>query len=284
MMRTSTVSGSATTTMGERIREVFATCAKTHRPVFVAYIMAGYQTAHDTVPTLHALQEGGADIIELGIPFTDPIADGPTIQIANQRAVENKITLPDVLQYVRDARKSGVTVPIVLMGYCNPVVNYGERDLVRDAAAAGANGFIVVDCPPEEAINFREHCKEFGMSYIPLICPTTSDLRIKKLCDLADSFIYCVSVNGITGVRSELPPHLSTFIHRVRKHTNLPLAVGFGIATREHFEAASKVADGVVIGSAIIKILTNATEDKKPQHERAKIFAQTITAGRIVAG
>jgi len=243
--------------MSEGIRQVFASCASHNRPAFVAYLMAGYQQPSDTVPTMKALQDGGADIIELGIPFTDPIADGPTIQIANQKALENKITLRDCLRYVKEARENGVVAPILLMGYYNPVMNYGERNLVRDAATAGANGFIIVDCPPEEAENFRDHCKEFGLSYVPLVCPTTSDARIKKLTSLADSFVYCVSINGITGERAELPPHLPAFINRVRSFTKLPLAVGFGISTRAHFEATAKVADGVVIGSAIVKALSS---------------------------
>jgi len=264
--------------MSEALREVFASCSKQGRPAFVAYLMAGYQNVTDTVPTMRALQDGGADIIELGIPFTDPIADGPTIQIANQKALENKVTLKDVLKYVKAAREAGVVAPIVLMGYYNPVMNHGERDVVRDAAAAGANGFIIVDCPPEEAENFRDHCKEFKVSYIPLICPTTSDSRIRKLTALADSFVYCVSVNGITGARAELPSHLPAFINRVKSFTKLPLAVGFGISTRAHFDAAAKVADGVVIGSAIIKALAHSAD--VPQAESAKAFAQTITAGR----
>eukprot|EP00026_Physarum_polycephalum_P014443 Phypoly_transcript_14957.p1 GENE.Phypoly_transcript_14957~~Phypoly_transcript_14957.p1 ORF type:complete len:288 (+),score=38.61 Phypoly_transcript_14957:130-864(+) len=244
--------------------------------------MAGYQKAEDTVPTMLALQEGGADVLELGIPFTDPIADGPTIQIANQKALENKVTLVDCLKYVKDAREKGVTVPIVLMGYYNPVVSYGEHNLARDASSAGANGFIVVDCPPEEAENFRDHCKQFNLSYVPLICPTTSDLRVKKLSQLADTFIYCVSINGITGARAELPPNLPVFINRVktiteRKH---PLAVGFGISTRAHFEQAGKIADGVVIGSAIIKALADTSTPAHSQAEKAKNFAQSITAGR----
>lgn len=262
--------------MSEGLRQVFAECASKHRPAFVAYLMAGFQKPEDTVPTMRGLQDGGADIIELGIPFTDPIADGPTIQIANQKALENKITLKDCLKYVKSARENGVVVPIVLMGYYNPVMNYGERELVRDAAAAGANGFIIVDCPPEEAESFRDHCKEFGVSYVPLICPTTSDLRIKKLTSLADSFVYCVSINGITGERTELPSHLPVFINRIRSQTKLPLAVGFGISNRAHFEATAKVADGVVIGSAIIKALSAPTDVS--QTEKARAFAHAITA------
>jgi len=258
------------------LRETFASHAKEQKPVFVAYLMAGYPNPEDTVPTMRALQDGGADIIELGVPFTDPIADGPTIQMANQRAIENKITIRDVLKYIKAARDAGVVVPIVLMGYYNPVMNYGEHKLVKDVAAAGANGFIIVDCPPEEAETFRDHCKEFKLSYIPLICPTTSDLRIKKLTALADSFVYCVSINGITGERAELPTHLPAFINRIRNLTKLPLAVGFGISNRSHFELVSKVADGVVIGSAIIKALAQPSD--KPQSEKALAFARAITA------
>jgi len=268
--------------MSEKIKEVFAACEKQKRPVFVAYLMAGYHKAEDTVPTLRALQDGGADILELGIPFSDPIADGPTIQIANQQALENKITLSDCLKYVKAARENGVVAPIVLMGYYNPVMNYGERNLAHDAAAAGANGFIVVDCPPEEAENFRDHCKEFSVSYIPLICPTTSDLRVKKLAQLADTFIYCLSINGITGARAELPTNLPVFINRVKTLTENkhPVAIGFGISNRTQFEAAGKIASGVVIGSAIIKALAKGDGVETSQPERAKAFAQTITAGR----
>jgi len=261
--------------MSAQIKEVFAKCAQQHRPAFVAYLMAGYQKPEDTIPTLRALQDGGADVLELGIPFTDPIADGPTIQIANQKALDNHVTLKDVLKYVKAARENGVVAPIVLMGYYNPVLNYGEYNFVRDAAAAGANGFIVVDLPPEEAENFRDHCKEFSMSYVPLICPTTSDARIRKLTSLADSFVYCVSINGITGERAELPPHLPAFVDRVRAQTKLPLAVGFGISNRAQFETVGKLADGVVIGSAIIKVISRP--DSPSQPTQAKAFAQAIT-------
>jgi len=264
--------------MSDRLSSVFVDAAKQNKTVFVAYLMSGFHTKESTVPTLLALQEGGADIIELGVPFTDPIADGPTIQVANQIALENKVTMQDCLEYVRVARKAGVTVPIVLMGYYNPILNYGEERIVKHAADAGANGFIVVDLPPEEAEVFRDHCKQFNMSYIPLICPTTSDFRIKKLSSLADSFIYCVSINGITGTRTELPEHLPLFVKRIRSLTSLPIAVGFGISTRTHFEQVGKISDGVVIGSAIVKALS-VKDNCSPnaQVEQARIFAQSIS-------
>lgn len=274
--------------MNGRLQKVFHECSQQKRPAFVAYLMAGFQTREETVPTMLALQEGGADVIELGIPFTDPIADGPTIQIANQKALENKVCMTDVLDFVRRSREAGLKVPLVLMGYYNPVVAYGEEELVRDAAEAGADGFIIVDLPPEEAEILRGYCKQYGMSYIPLVCPTTSDVRVKQLTGLADSFVYCISMNGITGERAELPEHLPHFINRVRKFTTLPLAVGFGIGNRRHFELAGQFADGVVIGSAIIKAIasTSAVGDHSAddggggQVSRARAFAESITLRR----
>jgi len=265
--------------MSERLSNAFVESKKQGRPAFVAYLMAGYQTREATVPTMLALQQGGADVIELGIPFTDPIADGPTIQLANQKALDNKVTITDCLVYVREARANGVHVPIIFMGYYNPILNYGEQRFVKDASAAGADGFIVVDLPPEEAETFRDYSKQYNMSYVPLICPTTSDARIKKLTSLAHSFVYCISMNGVTGERTELPDNLPVFINRVRQFTRLPLAVGFGISTRPQFVSAGKVADGVVIGSAIIKALSS-TNGTKDQALRARTYAETVT-GRV---
>eukprot|EP01111_Echinosteliopsis_oligospora_P007467 TRINITY_DN2256_c0_g1_i1.p1 TRINITY_DN2256_c0_g1~~TRINITY_DN2256_c0_g1_i1.p1 ORF type:complete len:270 (+),score=89.79 TRINITY_DN2256_c0_g1_i1:60-869(+) len=266
--------------MSPRIKDTFTRCNKDEkRPVFVAYLMAGYKNREETVPTMMALQEGGADIIELGVPFTDPIGDGPTIQTANQIALENKVTLRDCFQFVRDARSKGVTVPIVLMGYYNPLLNYGEMQCVKDASSAGADGFIVVDLPPEEAEMFRDHCKQADISYVPLVAPTTSDKRIKKLTSLADSFVYCVSLNGVTGQRTELPTHLPAFVDRVRGLAgSVPLAVGFGISTKAQFDSVGKIADGVVIGSAIIKAIGAASENNLSQSDSARQYALSISS------
>jgi len=266
--------------MSDRLSNVFVDAAKQNKTVFVAYLMGGYPTREATVPTMLGLQEGGADVIELGIPFSDPIADGPTIQVANQMALENKISMEDCLQFVREARLAGLRIPVVFMGYYNPILNYGEDRFVQAARDAGVDGFIVSDLPPEEAELFRDCAKKYSMSYVPLVCPTTSDARVKKLASLADSFIYCVSINGITGERLELPPHLPAFITRVRKVTKLPLAVGFGISTRAHFEATGKIADGVVIGSAIIKTIGSATTPQDTA-SRARAYAERVT-GKVV--
>jgi len=241
--------------MSEHILETFQRAKIENRPLLIAYTMAGYRTREETVKTILALEKGGADIIELGVPFTDPIADGPTIQKANTEALKHHVTFKDCLQFVRDVRKKGLKAPLILMGYYNPLLIYGERKSALDAKEAGVNGFIVVDLPPEEATILCSHLKEFGLSFIPLICPTTSPARIEKLASLADSFIYCVSINGITGVREGLPPHLSSFISKVRNHAKNPLAVGFGISSHDQFATVGKISEGVVIGSAFIKAI-----------------------------
>eukprot|EP01112_Ceratiomyxa_fruticulosa_P017298 TRINITY_DN5364_c0_g1_i3.p1 TRINITY_DN5364_c0_g1~~TRINITY_DN5364_c0_g1_i3.p1 ORF type:complete len:290 (-),score=68.98 TRINITY_DN5364_c0_g1_i3:105-974(-) len=264
--------------MSEHILETFKKAKAEKRPLLIAYTMAGYRTREDTVKTILALEKGGADIIELGIPFTDPIADGPTIQKANTEALKHRVTFRDTLQFVRDARKEGLKAPLILMGYYNPLLIYGERKSVIDAKEAGANGFIVVDLPPEEAVVLCSHLKEFGLSFIPLICPTTSPARIEKLASLANSFIYCVSINGITGVREGLPPHLSTFISKVRAHASNPLAVGFGISSHDQFVTVGKISEGVVIGSAFIKAIENAPPGS--QAEVVKNLAKQVITGK----
>lgn len=162
----------------------------------MTFITAGYPTIEDTVPILQGFQEGGVDIIELGVPFSDPIADGPTIQVANTTALNNGITVQHTIELVKKARDAGVTVPIILVGYYNPILHYGEEKLIKDAQQAGANGFIVVDLPPEDAVKFRSTCTEQGLSYIPLVAPSTTDERLALLSEIADSFIYVVSKMG----------------------------------------------------------------------------------------
>lgn len=194
--------------------------------------------------------------MQVGVPFSDPLADGGTIQIANQKALENGISLKHVLQYVKDARAAGVTVPIVLMGYFNPILAYGEAKLAADSAAVGVNAFIVVDLPQEHASRFVEQCDKFGLGHIPLIAPTTSDERLPVIAAHAKGFIYCVSVLGVTGARDSLPVDLTAFTAKVKKHAgNTPIAVGFGLSTKEHVASVGSLADGVVMGSAVIKAL-----------------------------
>ncbi|KAG9902041.1 tryptophan synthase-like protein, partial [Aureobasidium melanogenum] len=180
----------------EHIKRTFAKAKEENRPALVTYVTAGFPTPEETPDIMLAMEAGGADIIELGMPFTDPIADGPTIQKANTQALKNGVNIVSTIQMVKDARKRGLRTPVMLMGYYNPVLSYGEDKILKDCKAAGVNGFIMVDLPPEEAVRFRNHCSKIGLSYIPLIAPATSENRMKLLCKIADSFIYVVSRMG----------------------------------------------------------------------------------------
>jgi len=211
---------------------------------------------------LLALQEGGSSIIELGVPYTDPQADGATIQKTNQVAIAGGTRdLADCLALVSKAREMGLTIPVVLMGYYNPFLQYGVEKACADTAAAGADGFIVVDLPPEESMELSSYCKKYGLSNVPLIAPTSSDSRIAVLTESASTFLYCVSVTGVTGARDALPDDLGEFIERVRSKTDLPLAVGFGISNPDMVQGVANLSDGVVVGSAILKSMDNLPPD-----------------------
>ncbi|XXG98010.1 hypothetical protein Hte_004326 [Hypoxylon texense] len=243
----------------EGLKQTFKRCKAENRAALVTYVTAGYPKPEDTPDILVGMQKGGADVIELGVPFTDPIADGPTIQTSNTVALENGVTIGSTLEMVRTARSKGLTAPVLLMGYYNPLLSYGEDELLRDCKAAGVNGFIVCDLPPEEAVSFRKLCSKGALSYVPLIAPATSDTRMRILCALADSFIYVVSRMGVTGALGTLNANLPNLLERVKKYSgNKPAAVGFGVSTREHFQSVASIADGVVIGSQIVTTLKNA--------------------------
>ncbi|KAI0131531.1 tryptophan synthetase [Daldinia grandis] len=245
----------------EALKQTFKRCRAEKRAALVTYVTAGYPKPEDTPDVLVGMQKGGADVIELGVPFTDPIADGPTIQTANTVALANGVTIKSTLGMIREARSKGLTAPVLLMGYYNPLLSYGEDALLRDCQEAGINGFIVCDLPPEEAVSFRKLCSRGGLSYVPLIAPATSDTRMRILCALADSFIYVVSRMGVTGALGTLNANLPNLLERVKKYSgDKPAAVGFGVSTREHFQSVASIADGVVIGSQIVTTLQKAEE------------------------
>ncbi|RKF75478.1 Tryptophan synthase [Golovinomyces cichoracearum] len=254
----------------EGLKAKFAQCKRENRPAFITYVTAGFPTPADTVNILLALEAGGSDIIELGLVFTDPYADGPTIQKANTVALSNGVTVTSTLEMVKAARAKGLKVPIVFMGYWNVLLSYmdrygGER-LITDCREAGANGFIIVDLPPEEATRFRDFASRGSLSYIPLIAPSTTSERMNHLCQLADSFVYVVSRMGVTGATGTMNPELPEFLNRVKNASQgVPTAVGFGVSTREHFKMVAGIADGVVIGSQIINILFEAPDGDGPQ-------------------
>ncbi|KAH6682651.1 tryptophan synthase-like protein [Halenospora varia] len=247
----------------EGLKRTFAQCKKEKRAALVTYVTAGFPTPEETVDILLGMEAGGADVIELGLPFTDPIADGPTIQKSNTIALKNGVTVESTLDIVRTARKKGLRAPVLFMGYYNPMLSYGEERLLKDCREAGVNGFIVVDLPPEEAVTFRNFCTKGGLSYVPLIAPATSESRMKLLCKLADSFIYVVSRMGVTGATGTMNTGLPDLLRRVKEYSgNVPAAVGFGVSTRDHFLSVAQIADGVVIGSQIVTTLAEAPAGK----------------------
>lgn len=263
----------------EGIKAAYARAKSEGRPALVTYTTAGFPTIAETPDILLSMEAGGADIIELGTPFTDPIADGPTIQTANTVALANGTTTSICLNMVREARRRGLKAPVLLMGYYNPLLAYGEEKMLKDSKAAGVNGFIMVDLPPEEAVRFRGHCTTYGLSYVPLIAPVTSEKRMKLLCGIADSMIYVVSRMGVTGATGALSSGLPDLLERVHKYSGgVAAAVGFGVSTREHFVTVGKVSEGVVIGSQIITTLKNAPQGQGPK--AVEEYCHSITLRR----
>lgn len=261
--------------MSKRLQEVFNKARAEGRALFIPYVTGGYPLREDTVPILLAMEAGGADVIEIGVPFTDPLADGATIQHANHIAVASGITLHDCFGFVRDARAQGLKSPVLFMGYYNPVLALGEARTAMECAGSGGDGFIIVDLPPEEAGGFLAACRENEMSFVPLVSPTTSEDRVAKLAAVADAFIYCVSVTGTTGRGNVSPEALPDFLARVRRHTDLPLVVGFGVTTREHVIAIGAMAEGVAVGSAVIAVLDSAAPGQAAADGRA--FVEKMT-------
>ena len=235
-----------------RIDLKFAQLKKSGRKAFVAYVMAGDPNYEQCLRVVEGLPLAGVDIIELGLPFTDPMADGPTIQLAGQRALSAGMTLKKTLQMVRDFRVKDDSTPIVLMGYYNPIYSHGVNKFLEEAKSAGIDGMIVVDLPPEEDDELCIPAQKAGLNFIRLATPTTDSNRLPKVLTNTSGFVYYVSINGITGAAAAKPEDVAPEVARIKSSTDLPIIVGFGINTPESARTIASIADGVVVGSAIV--------------------------------
>ena len=254
-----------------RIAGAFARARAENRIALITYVVPGHPAPSESAGVFDAMVAGGADLIEVGIPFSDPLADGTTIQRVAFEALENGMTPHGCMDFVREARGRHPGTPIVLMTYLNPVLAYGVEAFAKDAAAAGVDGAILTDLPPEEAARIQPAFEAAGIDLIFLAAPTSSEHRLKVIAEHAGGFVYCVSVTGVTGARSELAADLPEFLARVRKVTGLPLTVGFGISRREHIEALFGLAAGAVVASALMNLINETPAADRPRVIRERV-------------
>jgi tryptophan synthase alpha chain len=245
-----------------RISRKFQELRKEKGKAFIPYIMAGDPDIRRTEELVHILEDCGADIIELGVPFSDPLADGPTIQAAAKRAVDGGTTLHTVIASVSSLRKR-TQIPIILMTYYNPVFKYGDERFIEDAVSAGVDGVIIPDLPPEEAEGLIACAKKKPFDTIFLLAPTSTEERIRKVAHASRGFIYYVSITGITGTKLSLDPSIGSHIAHIRSVSDTPIAVGFGISTPQEASMVAGFADGVIVGSAIVKKINGPDEELK---------------------
>jgi tryptophan synthase alpha chain len=249
-----------------RIAACLQDLATRGRRAVVPYIVAGDPAPQITVNVMHALVEAGVDMIELGVPFSDPMAEGPVIQLAHERALAHNVSLRDTLAMVTEFRRDNTHTPVVLMGYANPVEHMGYEAFAQAAAKAGVDGLLTVDMPPEEAAPLTAALKAAGLDSIFLLAPTTTDARIEKVAALASGFLYCVSLKGVTGAGHLDIGAVEALMQRIRSHTQLPIMVGFGIQDAATAAAVARVADGVIVGSALVRRMAERAAEHGPNH------------------
>lgn len=235
-----------------KIRDKFDQFSRAGEMLFMPYITAGYPSLDESMDALHTLADNGADIIELGIPFSDPIADGPTIQYSSQIALQSGITLEKILNSLRNTK---INKPIVLMSYLNPFLAYGKENLFSEMKEIGISGIIVPDMPAEESNEWLSLSNQYDIDVIFLVAPTSSDDKIRFIAERSKAYIYLVSITGTTGAREKLPADIIEFVRRVKRITNVPVAVGFGISTSEQIASLRGEADGIIIGSRMIEAI-----------------------------
>jgi tryptophan synthase alpha chain len=269
--------------MSRRIEQRFAALREAGRGGLVTFTMMGDPDIETSFEILRGLPAAGADVIEIGSPFTDPMADGPVIQVAGQRALKAGITLEKTIGLVRRFRKEDGETPLVLMGYYNPIYIYGVARFLSDALEAGLDGLIIVDLPPEEDGELCLPAREAGLDFIRLTAPTTDDARLPRVLANSSGFVYYISITGITGAAGASSDSIDAAIARLRRHTDLPIAVGFGIKTPEQAAAVAASADAAVVGSAIISAIENSLSDSgaaTPQTvDSALSLVQALSAG-----
>ncbi len=265
----SIIQNSTSTIPATRITHTFEQARIEERGVLIPYFMCGYPSANQSIQLVLAAISAGADIVELGMPFSDPLADGATIQFAGHVALEQGMTINGCMEIAHQIASQSA-VPLILMGYYNPVLAFGLERFCHTAAASGVCGFIIPDLPPEEALPLQQVAYRYGLALIFLVPPTASDERIALIVKAATSgpggFLYCVSLNGVTGSRKTLPSHLRSFITRVHGYTkdyNLPLAVGFGLSTPEHIAEVTSYSQGAVVGSALVNLIHQNKESEQ---------------------
>lgn len=269
----------AATTGIQRIEQAFARRHAQGQIALMPYMTMGFPEKDATADVIEAYVAGGADLIEMGVPFSDPLADGVTIQRSSQRAIQNGVTLRFCIEETARLRERGIQIPLMHMSYYNPILHYGIEQYCADAAAAGVDGLLVPDLTPEEADALVEATGKHGLALIPFVAPTSTDARIEQVARIAQGFIYCVSLTGVTGARKELATYLTEYLGRVRKYTDKNLAVGFGISRPEHVATISRVADGAIIGAALVNIL-----EQLPREERYAAVTQFLRTIRPVEG
>lgn len=260
-----------------RIGRAFAEAQRQRRAAVVPFVTVGYPTVEISIEVVRAISEAGADVIELGVPFSDPLAEGPTIQKSSFHALSQGVTPGTCIEAARRLRRVGVHTPLVLMGYYNPMLSYGLEKFCTDAAGAGVDGLIVADLPTEEAGPLRASSRKHRLDLIPLLALTSPESRVADACKDAAGFVYCVSVLGVTGARSAMSARVRGLVEVVRRHTRLPVAVGFGISSRAHVAEVGQFADGVVVGSALIEAIGAGAPEQAP--ERAARFIRELSKG-----
>lgn len=265
--------------MTNRISALFEKTAREQRAAFIAYLCAGDPNPEGGLASSKALIDAGVDLLEFGVPFSDPLADGLTNQLAAQRALESGANHETVFEQVKAVRAYAPELPIVFYTYYNLVFSQGDEAYVKRAKEAGVDGLLVLDLPPEEAGEFLEICRKYDMATVFIVAPTTPYARVKTICEASTGFVYYVSRAGVTGERASLVADLDTRIAMIRKHTDLPVAVGFGISKPEHVKSVAEIADGVIVGSAIVNCIGAHSEDSSLMLSTLREKVDTLLTG-----